>query len=44
MLKQVTRLVREADPTMIIVPFTTGDSNDSLDHEDNLPIDEDSLN
>ena len=43
MIKQVTKLIRETDPTMIIIPFTTGDSNDSLDHEDNLPIEEEKL-
>lgn len=43
MVKQVTKLVRELDPTMTILPFQSSNANDFLDHEDNLPLEEDAL-
>ena len=41
--KQVTKLIRQIDPSMNILPFSSNDANDFLDHEDNLPTDEDKL-
>ena len=43
MVKQVTKLVRDIDPTLTILPFQSGSANDVLDHEDNLPLEEDDL-
>ena len=33
MVKQVTTLVRQIDPSMNILPFSSEDANDVLDHE-----------
>ena len=43
MVKQVTKLVRDADPTLTILPFQSSSENDVLDHEDNLPLEETDL-
>ena len=40
MVKQVVALVRQVDPSMNILPFSSEDANDFLDHEDSLPTDE----
>ena len=43
MVKQVTKMLREIDPSIHILPFGSSNCNHVLDHEDNLPTEENSL-
>ena len=44
MVKQVTRMLREIDPSLHILPIDSSNCNHVLDHEDNLPNEENALN